>query len=95
MSKLGFGMGMGTYGRSMGKSAMFNPMDKVHINDWTPPLPALVPGTLEEEAQLEALIGYNKQVKGDMEAHKALEDPMNRQVRHITILSHHSFAICG
>jgi PH/SEC7 domain-containing protein len=76
MSKFGLG---GTYGRSMGKSAMSNPMDKIHINDWTPPIPALVPGTMDEEAQLEALQTYNKQLRADMDAHKALEEPMMRQ----------------
>lgn len=93
MSKLGFGgglgLGMGTYGRSTGKSAMANPMDKIHINDWTAPVPALVPSMLEEEAQLEALQSYSKQLRGDMEGHKALEEPMYRQVCHLPSTSRH------
>jgi PH/SEC7 domain-containing protein len=71
----------------MGKSAMANPMDKIHINDWTAPVPALVPSTLEEEAQLEALQSYSKQLRGDMDGHKALEEPMYRQVRLLFLYS--------
>lgn len=69
-SKLG-----GTYGRKS-----MQPLDRVHINDWKPPIPAAMPSPLDEEQQLEALQVYVKHVVEELEQHKALEDAMIRQV---------------
>lgn len=71
VSKLG-----GTYGRSKA----FGMGDRVHINDWKPPIPAGLPSPLDEEAQMDSLQAYVKALEGELEEHKTLEEPMNRQV---------------
>jgi hypothetical protein len=70
MSKLG-----GTYGRRT-----LAPADRMHINDWRPPMPASMPSPLDEEAQLEALQVYIESLKKELDEHKAIEEPMIRQV---------------
>ncbi|GFZ49007.1 hypothetical protein JCM24511_06756 [Saitozyma sp. JCM 24511] len=69
MSKLG-----GTYGRRT-----LAPADRMHINDWRPPMPASMPSPLDEEAQLEALQVYIESLKKELDEHKAIEEPMIRQ----------------
>jgi PH/SEC7 domain-containing protein len=70
MSKFG-----GTYGRRT-----LAPADRMHINDWRPPMPASMPSPLDEEAQLEALQVYIESLKKELDEHKAIEEPMIRQV---------------
>lgn len=65
----------GTYGRKS-----LQPLDRVHINDWKPPQPAAMPSPLDEEQQLEALQVYVKHVIEELDQHKAVEEPMIRQV---------------
>ena len=65
----------GTYSR---KSVQ--PLDRVHINDWKPPIPASLPSPLDEEQQLEALQAYVKLLGEELRQHRALEEPMTRQV---------------
>lgn len=64
-----------TYGRKS-----LQPLDRVHINDWKPPSPATMPSPLDEEQQLEALQIYVKHLMEEMEQHRAIEEPMIRQV---------------
>lgn len=68
---------MGTYSR---RTIGSNPADKMHVNDWKPPAPSLMPSPLDEENQLEALVAYVQQVKEELKAHKELEEPMKQQV---------------
>lgn len=74
MSKLGGGGG--GYGR---KTLM--PSDRMHINDWRPPPPAVVPSPLDEEAQLDTLQAYVQSLRRELAEHRALEEPMSRLVR--------------
>lgn len=67
---------MGTYSR---RPIGSNPADKMHVNDWKPPAPSLMPSPLDEENQLEALVAYVQQVKEELKAHKELEEPMKQQ----------------
>lgn len=66
---------IGTLGRRS-----FGNLDKIHINDWKPAQPTLMPSKLDEEAQLETLQTYTKSLVADLEAHKGLEEPMKRLV---------------
>ncbi|WOO77537.1 PH and SEC7 domain-containing protein [Vanrija pseudolonga] len=52
--------------------------DKIHINEWKPPPHATMPSTLDEEAQLDALLAYVQKLKEELEQHKAIEEPMAR-----------------
>lgn len=73
----------GTYGRQAlghGNGGSTGRFDKIHINDWKPPPSAMIPSTLEEEAQLEALVEYVKSREKELEKHKAIEEPMIRLV---------------
>lgn len=71
----------GTYGRrALGNGSGTGQFDKIHINDWKPPPSAMMPSTLEEEAQLEALVEYVKSREKELEKHKAIEEPMIRLV---------------
>ena len=71
MSKLG-----GTYGRK----GFGLPGERMHIKDWKPPIPAGIPSPLDEEGQLEALQVYVKSLRSELDEHKAVEEPMHRQV---------------
>jgi PH/SEC7 domain-containing protein len=64
----------GTYGRRG------VPADKIHINDWRPPPPAMMPSPLDEENQLEALASYVRRLETEHEQHQAIEEPMSRLV---------------
>ncbi|WWD21934.1 hypothetical protein CI109_106422 [Kwoniella shandongensis] len=66
-------LGGGTYGRR-GTGSGVN--DRVYINDWKPPLPATIPSSLDEEAQLEALQSYVRLLVDELEQHKSVEEPM-------------------
>lgn len=73
----------GTYGRralGSGGGSSTGQFDKIHINDWKPPPPAMIPSTMEEEGQLEALVEYVKSQEKELEKHKAVEEPMMRLV---------------
>lgn len=74
-----------TYGR---RSFSTTPADRLHINDWKPPQPSMMPSPLDEEAQLEALGGYIKTVSEDLESHRILEGPM------LKLVSRTYFCIC-
>lgn len=65
----------GTYGRKS-----LQPLDRVYINDWKPPQPAAIPSPLDEEQQLETLQAYAKHLVEELDHHRALEEPMIRQV---------------
>ena len=56
------------------------PGDKAFVNDWKPPPPTLMASHLDEESQLEALTSYVRTVTEELDAHKALEEPMMRLV---------------
>jgi len=66
-----------TYGR---RSFSATPGDRVFINDWKAPPPSLVHSQLEEEAQYEVLRAYHHTLGEELEAHRALEEPMMRLV---------------
>lgn len=73
----------GSYGRGAlgsGSGGSTGQFDKIHINDWKPPPPTMIPSTLEEEGQLEALVEYVKSQEKELEKHKAIEEPMMRLV---------------
>ncbi|EAL21419.1 hypothetical protein CNBD1140 [Cryptococcus deneoformans B-3501A] len=75
----------GTYGRralGSGGGSSTGQFDKIHINDWKPPPPAMIPSTMEEEGQLEALVEYVKSQEKELEKHKAVEEPMMRLYSH-------------
>lgn len=57
------------------------PADKIHINDWRPPPPAIMASPLDEENQLEALTSYVRSLKNELEEHKLVEQPMSTLVR--------------
>ncbi|WVQ83934.1 hypothetical protein IAT38_006078 [Cryptococcus sp. DSM 104549] len=68
----------GTYGRRTMGNGAGGVNDRIYINDWKPPPPAMMPSPLEEESQLEALQAYVKSQVVELEQHKAIEEPMNR-----------------
>ncbi|OWZ66978.1 hypothetical protein AYX15_01888 [Cryptococcus neoformans] len=81
----------GSYGRralGSGSGGSTGQFDKIHINDWKPPPPTMIPSTLEEEGQLEALVEYVKSQEKELEKHKAIEEPMMRLYSHGSKNSH-------
>lgn len=60
-------------------------LEKVHINDWKPSQPSLTPSSLDEEAQLDALIKFVQIQVEELKAHKKMEEPMKKLVRLATL----------
>ena len=76
----------GTIGRSN---------DRIHINDWKPPMPSTVSSTHDEETQLEALQKQVKSLKQDLQTHNELRRPMAALVRSSHSLSSFSLLAHG
>ena len=80
-----------TYGR---RSYSGTAGDRIWLNDWKPPQPALMPSPLDEEAQIEALTNYSKTLCEELEEHKKLEEPMMALVSDAsTIVTRTEFSI--
>ena len=54
--------------------------DRMHIVDWRPPQPSLMPSPLDEENQLEALVSYSRALREELEQHRQLQEPMLKLV---------------
>ncbi|KAJ3989132.1 hypothetical protein F5890DRAFT_136060 [Lentinula detonsa] len=50
--------------------------DRIHINDWKPPMPPTVSSLHDEETQLDALKKHVKSMKRDLQRHNELREPM-------------------
>jgi PH and SEC7 domain-containing protein len=50
--------------------------DRVFINDWTPPMPSMVPSAHDEESQYDALKKHVESLKTELETHNELRNPM-------------------
>lgn len=57
----------------------------VVLSDWNPPPAAGIASTLDEEAQVEVLQTYLQTLLDEVEAHRVLEDGVNRAVRRVTV----------
>lgn len=81
LSKKSWGDGLGS-GRTQ-----YSPfaMEKIHINDWKPPMTPTVASTHDEEAQMEALQKRVKILKAEMSTHDLLQLPMQALVRDTAI----------
>lgn len=62
-----------TFSIRSGKAKMH---DRIHVNEWKPPLPSTVPSTHDEETQLEALQKQVVILKQELETHNELRSPM-------------------
>ncbi|KAJ3936950.1 MAG: hypothetical protein NXY57DRAFT_32129 [Lentinula lateritia] len=51
--------------------------DRIHINDWKPPMPPTVASLHDEETQMDALKKYVKSLKRDLQKHNELREPMS------------------
>lgn len=54
--------------------------DRIHINDWKPPMPPTVASLHDEETQMDALKKYVKSLKRDLQKHNELREPMSALV---------------
>ncbi|KAG8862477.1 hypothetical protein FRB96_001548 [Tulasnella sp. 330] len=72
LSKKSWGDGLGS-GRTQHSPFA---MEKIHINDWKPPMTPTVASTHDEEAQMEALQKRVKVLKAEMSTHDQLQLPM-------------------
>ncbi|KAJ3724450.1 hypothetical protein C8R42DRAFT_604370 [Lentinula raphanica] len=50
--------------------------DRIHVNDWKPPMPPTVSSLHDEETQLDALKKHVKSLKRDLQKHNELREPM-------------------
>ncbi|KAJ4483460.1 hypothetical protein J3R30DRAFT_1783685 [Lentinula aciculospora] len=50
--------------------------DRIHINDWKPPMPPTVSSPHDEETQMDALKKHVKSLKKDLQRHNELREPM-------------------
>ncbi|KAG9006006.1 hypothetical protein FRB93_009107 [Tulasnella sp. JGI-2019a] len=73
LSKKSWGDGLGGSGRAHNSPFA---MEKIHINDWKPPMTPTVASTHDEETQMEALQKRVKVLKADIATHDLVQLPM-------------------
>ena len=69
-------MSSGTHGGRRSFGSARDPF----VNDWKAPPAPEQPSSLDEEAQLDALVSYAQELKAELESHRALEEPMRNLV---------------